>query len=308
MSKKTLSTSCQASREFATRLGQARQRERRRKMNLLRGNSAVSALSGLHGLAVVALAAVLISGSPAIAEDVAPAANPPAQSEQPPDQDAPPPGIGAQTGYSDPLAWFNEPVFTFNLKVDDWVIHPVASVYADVAPEPARDAVGRFLTNVRVIPRVANNAFQLRFTQAGTEVARFGVNTTIGVLGLFDPAQNWFGLEPSPNDFGLTIRTYGVPSGPYVMLPLLGPSTVGDTVGVVADGLMDPISWLLPAVVSISVQVGQRAATFVNYRSLHLDQFAEVDRYAIDLYGAVQDAYMQTRENETKKLLGQGEQ
>ena len=297
-----------ASREFATRLGPAQQSEGRRKMNLLTGNGAVSALRGLHALAVVALAAAVISASPAIAQDAGPAANPPDQGAQRPDQDAPPPGMSAQTGYSDPLVWFNEPVFTFNVKMDDWVVRPVASVYADVAPEPARDAVGRFLTNVRVIPRVANNAFQLRFAQAGTEVARFGVNTTIGVLGFFDPAQNWFGLEPSPNDFGLTIRTYGVPSGPYVMLPVLGPSTVGDTVGVVADGLMDPISWLLPAIVSIPVQVGQSAVTYVNYRSLHLDQFAEVDRYAIDLYGAVQDAYLQSRENETKKLLGQGEQ
>jgi phospholipid-binding lipoprotein MlaA len=249
----------------------------------------------------MALSAVLCWASGAQAQDTSqPAANPP-------DQGAPA-NAGAQGAYSDPLAWFNEPVFTFNRKVDDWVVHPVASAYATVAPDPAREAVGRFFDNVRVIPRVANNAFQLRFGAAGTEVARFGVNTTVGLLGFFDPAQNWFGIEPSPNDFGLTIRTYGVPTGPYLMLPLLGPSTVGDTVGIVTDGLMDPMSWLLPAAISIPTQVGQRAATFVNYRSLHLDQFAEVDRYAIDLYGAVQDAYMQTRENETKKLRGEGEE
>ena len=166
-----------------------------------------------------------------------------------------------------------------------------------------RESVGRFFDNARVIPRFANNLFQLKLVEAGGEVARFGINSTIGVAGFFDPADELFGLEKHPNDFGLTIRYYNIPTGPYVMLPFFGPSTIGDTVGLVADGAMNPMR--LPAFRGgsrSSVATGQRAVEAVNYRSLHMNQFEEADRYAIDLYGAVQDAYLQTRDHEVKKL------
>ena len=203
---------------------------------------------------------------------------------------------------SDPLEPFNSAMLTFNLKLDDWVLHPVASGYAKVIPQPGREAVGRFLDNVNFIPRFANNAFQLRFPEAGGEVARFGINTTVGLAGLFDPADKWFGLKEHPDDFGLTIRYYGVPTGAYVMLPFLGPSTIGDTVGMVADGFMFPLYFFVPWYVSFAEGAGQRIIEAVNYRSLHLDQFEEADRYAIDLYGAIQDAYSQTRANRVKEL------
>src|SRR5258708_13722665 len=193
-------------------------------------------------------------------------------------------------------------MFTFNLKLDDWVLRPVASGYSFIAPEPVRQDVGRFFNNVRVIPRFANNLFQLKLAEAGTEVARFGINSTLGVAGVFDPADKWFGLEEHPNDFGLTIRYYNIPTGPYVMLPFFGPSTVGDTVGLVADGAMNPMDYLLPTWITLVVNTGQRAVEAVNYRSLHMNQFEEADRYAFDLYGAVQDAYLQTRDHEVKKL------
>jgi phospholipid-binding lipoprotein MlaA len=213
----------------------------------------------------------------------------------------PPPGE-SQAVTPDPLSGFNEPMFTFNLKLDDWVLRPVASGYSVIAPQPVRESVGRFFDNARVIPRFANNLFQLKLAEAGTEVARFGINSTLGLAGFFDPADELFGLEEHPNDFGLTIRYYNVPTGPYVMLPFFGPSTVGDTVGLVADGAMDPLSYLVPWWITLTVNTGQRAFEAVNYRSLHLNQFEEADRYAIDLYGAVQDAYLQTREHEVKKL------
>jgi phospholipid-binding lipoprotein MlaA len=207
-----------------------------------------------------------------------------------------------QAEEADPLEPFNSAMFTFNLKVDDYVLHPVASGYAKVIPQGGREALGRALDNVRFLPRFANNAFQLRLPQAGTEVARFGINTTVGLLGFFDPADKWFGLKEHPDDFGLTMRYYKVPTGPYLMLPFFGPSTIGDTVGIVADGAMDPISYFVPWWVSVSVSVGQRVVEAVHYRSLHLDQFEQADRYAVDLYGAVQDAYLQTRDNRVQEL------
>jgi len=207
-----------------------------------------------------------------------------------------------QAEEADPLEPFNSAMFTFNLKLDDYVLHPVASGYAKVIPQGGREAIGRALDNVRFIPRFANNAFQLRIPQAGTEVARFGINTTVGLLGLFDPADTWFGLKEQRDDLGLTIRYYGVPTGPYLMLPFFGPSTIGDTVGIIGDGFMDPLSYFVPWYVSVPTEVGQRIIEAVNYRSLHPNQFEEADRYAVDLYGAVQDAYMQTRTAELKRL------
>ncbi len=212
-------------------------------------------------------------------------------------------GEGYQPGVeSDPLAPFNEAMFTFNRKLDDWVLHPVASVYADIAPEALREAVKRFFDNVNVIPRFANNLFQLRFPEAGTEVARLGINSTLGLAGFFDPADHWFGLKENPDDFGLTLRYYGVPTGPYLMLPFFGPSTVGDAVGLAADGAMDPLAYLTPLEVYGPAEAGWDVGQAVNYRSLHLNQFEEADRYAIDLYGAVQDAYLQTRIHRVKEL------
>jgi phospholipid-binding lipoprotein MlaA len=209
---------------------------------------------------------------------------------------------GLEAEEADPLEPINSAMFTFNLKVDDYVLHPVASGYAKVIPQGGREAIGRALDNVLVIPRFANNLFQLRFPEAGGEVARFGINTTAGLLGLFDPADKWFGLQEHRDDFGLTLRYYGAPTGPYLMLPFMGPSTVGDTVGLVADGFMEPLSYFVPWYISLAAGGGQRIAEAVNYRSLHLDMFEEADRYAVDLYGAVQDAYLQTRDNRVKQL------
>ena len=133
-------------------------------------------------------------------------------------------------------------------------------------------------------------------------LARFGINSTLGVAGLFDVADSWFGMKQHNDDFGLTLGHYGIYSGPYIMLPFLGPSTARDTVGLVVDGLMNPMSWLLPWYVTVPADVGSAAINAVNYRSLHPNQFEEADRYAVDLYGAVQDAYMQTRAAELKRL------
>jgi phospholipid-binding lipoprotein MlaA len=251
--------------------------------------------------AAAALALCIAPASRAAAQDIAPLSNSPERQGIVQQAEQTPPGED-QAAYSDPLAPFNESMLTFNLKLDDWVLRPVASGYAFIAPDAVRESVGRFFDNVNVIPRVANNLFQLRLAQAGGEVARFGINSTIGVAGFFDPADKWFGLKEHNDDFGLTLRYYGAPTGPYVMLPFFGPSTIGDTVGLIVDGAMNPMSYLLPWYVYLPAESGWRVGEAVNYRSLHLNQFEEADRYAVDLYGAIQDAYLQTRIHKTKEL------
>jgi len=264
------------------------------------GSKQIKKTGALSAILAASMLAVVSFATPALCQNAAPFSQNPAAQQAASVQT--PPGENNQGVYSDPLSGFNEPMFTFNLKLDDWVLRPVASGYSFIAPEPVREGVGRFFNNVRVIPRFANNLFQLKLAEAGTEVARFGINTTLGLAGFFDPADLWFGLEEHPNDFGLTIRYYNIPTGPYIMLPFFGPSTVGDTIGLVADGAMNPMDYLLPTWITLVVNTGQRAVEAVNYRSLHMNQFEEADRYAVDLYGAVQDAYLQTRDHEVKKL------
>jgi phospholipid-binding lipoprotein MlaA len=204
--------------------------------------------------------------------------------------------------YSDPWAPFNEKMFAFNVKVDHYVLHPVAQGYADITPVELRESVGRFFHNVNFIPRMINNFAQLHFAAGAGELARFGINTTIGICGVFDPADRWFGIKEHDNDMGLTLARYGVPAGNYLVLPVLGVGTLRDWIGYGADGAMWPLPYFVPWYISLPADMGQRVITVVNYRSLHLDQFEEVDRYAIDLYGAVQDGYMQHRAGELEKV------
>jgi phospholipid-binding lipoprotein MlaA len=201
--------------------------------------------------------------------------------------------------YTDPLAPFNEKMFWFNLKLDDYVLRPVASVYGDILPEPVRRHIDTFWDNINVVPRFANNLFQFKLLDAGGEVSRFAINSTLGLAGFFDVADPWFGLKEHDNDFGLTLHHYGVPMGPYLVLPFMGPSTIRDTVGRIADGSMNPMNYTLPTWwMPTAIQAGVEVEDAVNYRSLNMQLFEDVDRYAIDLYGAVQDGYLQHRHHQ----------
>jgi phospholipid-binding lipoprotein MlaA len=200
------------------------------------------------------------------------------------------------TTIADPLAPLNEKFFVFNEKLDHYVTRPIATGWSRVAPVPVRKAFDRFFDNLNVIPRFANNLFQGKFRPAGGEVARFFINTTVGGLGFFDPADKWFGLKEHPQDFGLTMGYYGVGMGPYLMIPIFGPFDFRDGVGYLVDGVMNPIDWILGIVQVVAIYSGIIAANAVNYESLHLELFEDADRYSIDLYGAVQDAYVQRRQ------------
>lgn len=201
----------------------------------------------------------------------------------------------------DPLEPFNSKMFWFNLRLDEYVLRPVASGYARVVPLGARRGVDRFFRNLGVLERFANNLFQLKFAGAGREVGRFTINTTLGGVGFFDVADDWFGLKPSNEDFGQTLGTYGVASGPYLVLPFYGPSTVRDAIGLAVDSAMNPMNYLLSTTEVLAIRGGITVSDAVNYRSLNLELFEDVDRYAVDLYGAVQDGYLQRRERELQE-------
>jgi phospholipid-binding lipoprotein MlaA len=187
-------------------------------------------------------------------------------------------------------------MFTFNLRLDDYVLRPVATGYDKIMPDAGKRGVDRFFKNLGVVERFANNLFQGKFGGAGQEVGRFLVNTTLGGAGFFEVAEPVFGWKESPEDFGQTLAVYGVTNGPYLVLPFFGPSTVRDTVGLAVDSALNPMNYLLSTWEVIAIRSGVTAANAVNYRAMNLQLFQDVDRYTVDLYGAVQDGYLQRRE------------
>lgn len=191
----------------------------------------------------------------------------------------------------DPWEPFNERMFWFNKNVfDRFVLKPVATVWDAVFPDPVQTGIRNAMDNLTVVRRLVNNLLQLKFVGAGKEVARFTINSTVGVAGLFDVGKA-MGIDPSDEDTGQTLGVYGVGPGPYLVLPFLPPMTVRDGFGYLADGAMNPLNYFIP----IYATVGIGATNAVNERSLNLDRFERVEETTIDLYSAVRNAYLQRR-------------
>lgn len=192
----------------------------------------------------------------------------------------------------DPWEPFNENMFAFNRKVDRYVLKSVARAYDAVLPDPVQTSIKSALDNLDFVRRLVNNLLQLKFDGVSREVTRFTINSTIGVAGLFDVAKEGLGIEQSDEDTGQTLGVYGMGPGPYLVLPFVPQvMTVRDGFGYLADGAMNPLNYFIP----IGATVGIAATDGVNDRSLHLDEFQQVEETVIDLYGAVRNAYLQRR-------------
>ena len=144
---------------------------------------------------------------------------------------------------ADPYEGFNRQMFAFNNGVDKYALSPAATVYKTVTPAFARDRVGDFFSNLGGPVIFANDVLQAEPSRAGTTFARFGINSTIGLLGFWDAADH-FGIERHSEDFGQTLGVWGVGSGPYLVMPFLGPTTPRDIVGLGIDRAMDPMTWV----------------------------------------------------------------
>src|SRR5262249_936473 len=174
--------------------------------------------------------------------------------------------------------------------LDRYLIKPAATGWAKVAPEAARRSLARFFDNLDMPRRLVNNLLEARPLGAGRELARFTVNTTVGVAGLFDVASALH-IEPSNADTGETLALYGVGAGPYLVLPTMPPLTVRDAIGRGVDGALDPIGYLLPFVANRAKSI----VTAVNERSLNLKLYADVEDSVLDLYSAARNGYLQRR-------------
>jgi phospholipid-binding lipoprotein MlaA len=192
----------------------------------------------------------------------------------------------------DPWEGFNENMFTFNREVlDRFLLKPVATAWDFLLPDLVQKSVQNFFDNLAVVRRVVNNTLQGKMTGAATELARFSINSTIGVGGLFDVAKLGFGIEQSDEDTGQTLGVWGVGPGPYLVLPLLPPLTVRDGIGFAFDAAMTPYTYFIPWWASFA----GTGTNVVNERSLNLDRFERVAETTVDLYSAVRNAYLQRR-------------
>ena len=193
---------------------------------------------------------------------------------------------------SDPWEGFNEIMFNFNREIlDRYILKPAASAWDFVLPDPVQKGVHNLFDNLAVVRRVVNNALQLKFVGASKEVARFAINSTVGIVGLLDVARDGFGIEQSDEDMGQTFGRWGAPPGPYLVLPFLPPLTVRDGIGYAIDSAMTPYIYFLPWYATM----GGGAINIVNERSLNLDRFERVAETTVDLYSAVRNAYLQRR-------------
>jgi phospholipid-binding lipoprotein MlaA len=222
-------------------------------------------------------------------------------------------GLGAKTldpqTPPDPLAPLNHKVLKFNANVDDKAFHPVADGWARIMPKPARHCIHRFFDNVAFVPRFSNAMFQLKLKDAGGELARFGINSTVGMAGLFDPADKWFGLKEHDNDFGKTLAAWGMPGGWFVVMPVAGPVNVRNALGHFVDGALNPMNYLVPGSAEIytslahSVEgLNERAENLDKFEGVPLrsEQFHPVALDSPDLYEAVRANFFQ-KENQKQQ-------
>lgn len=188
----------------------------------------------------------------------------------------------------DPWEGFNRSVFAFNETLDRYAIRPVANGYQYVTPDIVEQGVSNVFDNVAELGNVVNSLLQLKFDDAGSSFARLTFNTTFGLLGVLDVATP-MGIESRNEDFGQTLGYWGVESGPYLVLPFIGPSTVRDGAALVVDYNLDPISRVddVPSRNSL----GALRLIDLRARLLKAEQIISGDRY-----GFVRDAYLQRRE------------
>lgn len=192
----------------------------------------------------------------------------------------------------DPFEGFNEKMFWFNREVlDRYLLKPLATGWDFILPDPVQRGVHNFFDNLSVVRRVVNNSLQAKFGGAGIELARFGINSTIGLVGFFDVAKDAFGIEQRDEDTGQTFGVWGIAQGPYLILPFFPPLTIRDGIGYAFDAAMTPYTYFIPWWGTIA----GTATNTVNERSLNLDRFERVAESTVDLYGAVRNAYLQRR-------------
>lgn len=199
-------------------------------------------------------------------------------------------GCATSGNAKDPIEGFNRAMYAFNDGLDKAVIKPVAKGYDAVLPNPVRTGVTNFFGNIADLFIGVNNLLQGKVSDGGGDLGRVAVNTTVGVLGVFDVASR-MGLEKHEEDFGQTFGRWGMGSGAYVVLPLLGPRTVRDTGGLVLDVATDPVGYID----HVPTRNTLLTLRVINDRADLLPAEKVIEEAALDKYSYTRDAYLQRR-------------
>jgi len=196
-------------------------------------------------------------------------------------------------------------VFKFNHALDSAVFEPVAKGYRAL-PAPIRKGTGNAVDNLRSLLTLSNNILQGQFAEAGNTAIRFGINTTAGILGIFDPAEKLGFKEKGKEDFGQTLGVWGAESGCYFVLPILGPTTARDAVGLIGNAFLDPVYQITHNTEIDNGVIGNssysehnyyyyRGTGAVDFRAKNIESFNSLEENSIDLYASVKSLYLQNR-------------
>ena len=193
-------------------------------------------------------------------------------------------------------------IFKFNLIIDDVILEPLAKGYNKL-PKPIKSGTGNFTSNISTLLSIPNSLLQGNLKQVGHATGSFLVNSTVGILGFFNPAEK-IGLNPHKEDLGQTLGAYGLGPGCYYVLPILGPTTVRDSVGLIADTFIDPFAHVtireneLLGISGNNIDYfSVKGTTAVDFRSDNITNFESLEKNSIDLYSAFKSIYLQDRKN-----------
>lgn len=193
-------------------------------------------------------------------------------------------------------------IFKFNMGFDNAILEPIAKGYNKL-PNPIKVGTSNFTSNIGTLLSIPNNILQGNFRQVGHATGSFVINTSVGILGFLNPAKK-LGLNPHKEDVGQTLATYGIGSGCYFVLPILGPTTVRDSLGMLADTYIDPFAHitirekeLLSASGSALDYYSLKGTTAIDFRADNVTNFDSLEENSIDLYSSLKSVYLQDRDN-----------
>ncbi|MDC0903138.1 VacJ family lipoprotein [Pelagibacteraceae bacterium] len=193
-------------------------------------------------------------------------------------------------------------IFKFNMGFDNAILEPLAKGYNKL-PEPIKNGTSNFTSNIATLLSIPNHMLQGNLKEAGDATASFLINSTVGIIGLANPAQK-LGLKAQKEDVGQTLGSYGVGPGCYFVLPILGPTTARDSVGMLADSFVDPfahVTWRENELLGVSGQkldyLAIKGTTAIDFRADNETNLTSLEKNSIDLYSSFKSLYLQNREN-----------
>ena len=199
-------------------------------------------------------------------------------------------------------------IFKFNMALDDIVLEPLAKGYNKL-PSVIKSGTGNFTSNIGTLLSIPNNILQGNFNQLGHSVGSFAINSTVGILGFFNPAEK-IGLKPHQEDVGQTLGSYGMGPGCYFVLPVFGPTTARDSIGLLADTFIDPFAHVTLREKELFGASGNtldfysvKATGVVDFRADNDKNFESLEKNSIDLYSSLKSIYLQDRENKIKNSI-----